>query len=269
MALSGAYRRMRTVLSPGEHAAGDQAFDLALPDPSRSFEQDAEWFVIRSGGRWRQIRFHDYGEIYSIPGLYEHLFYRVLQCNSPAVLRAELEAHLRSAEHPVEALRVLDLGAGNGMVAEELRGMGARTIVGIDILSEAAEAAERDRPGVYSDYFVLDLTQLVPEQRRAIREHRLNCLVSVAALGFGDIPSEAFIRAYELIDDGGWVAFTIKEDFVAEPRRSEFAQLIARAEATGALDVHVCRRFRHRMSTSGTPLPYLLYLGRKRGELPQ
>ena len=57
-------------------------------------------------------------------------------------------------------LRVLDVGAGNGMVGEELDRMGARHIVGVDIIPEAKEAAERDRPGVYDDYFVVDLTDV-------------------------------------------------------------------------------------------------------------
>ena len=40
-------------------------------------------------------------------------------------------------------LRVLDVGAGNGMVGEELDRMGAKHIVGVDIIPEAAEAAQR------------------------------------------------------------------------------------------------------------------------------
>jgi hypothetical protein len=37
-------------------------------------------------------------------------------------------------------------------------------------------------------------------------------MTSVAALGFGDIPPEVFESAFELVEDGGWAAFTIKED---------------------------------------------------------
>ena len=40
------------------------------------------------------------------------------------------------------------------MVGEELEELGASTIVGIDLLPEAAAAAVRDRPGVYDDYCV-------------------------------------------------------------------------------------------------------------------
>ena len=39
-------------------------------------------------------------------------------------------------------------------------------------------------------------------------------MTSVAALGFGDVPPEVFTAAFDLVEDGGWVAFTIKEDFL-------------------------------------------------------
>ena len=40
-------------------------------------------------------------------------------------------------------------------------------------------------------------------------------MTTVAALGFGDIPPDAFAAAFNLVEDGGHVAFTIKEDFIA------------------------------------------------------
>ena len=60
---------------------------IALPEPSLSMEQDSEWCVIRDEGQWQEIRFHDYEEIYMIPGLYERLFYDILKCNSPTTIR--------------------------------------------------------------------------------------------------------------------------------------------------------------------------------------
>jgi hypothetical protein len=80
--------------------------------------QDAEWCVVRVDGRWRQIRFHDYDQLYSVPGLYEKVIYDVLRCDSPHVVRNLLEAELADAAAPADELRVLDLGAGNGMVGE-------------------------------------------------------------------------------------------------------------------------------------------------------
>jgi len=68
------------------------------------------------------------------------------------------------------SLTALDLGAGNGIVGEELRAIGVSSIVGVDLLPEASAAAKRDRPTVYDDYLVADLTALTaPERERLAR----------------------------------------------------------------------------------------------------
>ena len=67
---------------------------VALPESSETMTQDAEWCVVRVNGSWRQIRFHDYEELYSVPGLYEKVIYDILRCDSPKVVRSLLEAEL-------------------------------------------------------------------------------------------------------------------------------------------------------------------------------
>ena len=227
-------------------------------------EQDCEFFLVKREGRWQQIRFHDYAQIYNIPGLYERLFYDILKCDSPAVLRRELTRQLDLAQTPAHSLRVLDLGAGNGMVGEQLAELDVELLVGADILPEAAQAARRDRAEVYDAYHVLDFTRLEESQEAELRQQRFNCLSCVAALGFGDIPEEAFATAFDLVRDGGWVAFTIKESFVLDSEQSEFARLIEQMTARGALEIRSQHRYRHRISTSGVPLHYVCYVGRKR-----
>jgi hypothetical protein len=59
-------------------------FDLAFPQANAGADQDAECCEVTLGGKTRRIRFHDYDEIYRVPGLYEHLFYEVLDCKSPS-----------------------------------------------------------------------------------------------------------------------------------------------------------------------------------------
>ena len=34
--------------------------EIALPEPSKSYEQDEEWCLARIEGEWREMRFHDY-----------------------------------------------------------------------------------------------------------------------------------------------------------------------------------------------------------------
>ena len=236
---------------------------VALPEPSLSMTQDAEWCVVHVDGGWRQIRFHDYDELYSVPGLYERVIYDILRCDSPHVVRSLLEAELVDSETSVNGLRVPDLGAGNGMVGEELADLGAEFIVGVDIIEEAAEATERDRPGLYENYHVVDMTALDGGQRRELEGYHFNVLTCVAALGFGDIPTRAFTAAYNLIRPGGWIAFNIKEEFLTNGDRSGFSGLIRAMLDDGTLELRQRRRYQHRLATDRHPLYYVAIVGIK------
>lgn len=244
-------------------------YPILLPDPEERLTQDAEWCRARIRGRWREVRFHDYQELYEIEGLYERLFYDVLQCESPATVRQLLESELAEADVAPDELRVLDLGAGNGIMGEELVDLGVDAVVGVDIIPEAAEAARRDRPEVYDDYHVVDMTNLPPDEREELEAHCFNCLTCVAALGFGDIPPRAFQEAYNLVEPGGWVAFNIKEDFLDGADRSGFSRLIADAVGEGHLCLRTTERYRHRLSTAGEPLHYVAMVGTKADDLPE
>jgi SAM-dependent methyltransferase len=244
-------------------------YEVTLPTQASSdFDQDQEWCEIVVGGEKRRIRFHDYHEIYSIPGLYEHLFYELLECDSPRAVTELLGQQLRESGRDAATLRVLEVGAGNGMVGRELNELGVSTIVGVDIIDEARMAAERDRPGVYEDYLVLDLTEIPADTRRELEAKDFNCLVTVAALGFGDIPPNAFAEAYNLVEKGGLVVFNIKEDFIADGDGSGFSRLIKQGLDDGALEIRSQRRYQHRLSVAGEPLYYVAIVAEKRADLP-
>ncbi len=253
------HQKSRTRMARGAASSPKVLF----PDRNPAVSQDQEWCLIAKDGCWQRVRFHDYAQVYRIPGLYEELFCNQLKCMSPFVVCRQLEMDLLAAGTMPSELRVLDLGAGNGMVGEELRQAGAGVVVGADILPEAAQAAERDRPGVYSEYYVLDLAKPTDDQRARLAEYHFNCLTCVAALGFGDIPPEAFVAAFNLIEENGWIAFNIKEEFVTNPQRSRFARLIETMVAEGALSVLSRRRYRHRFSKAGEALYYMAFVGRK------
>jgi len=245
-----------------------EKFDIRFPQGAEArYDQDEEWCEVRLDGEWRRLRFHDYHELYTIPGLYEQLFYEELECDSPRTVCELLSEHLEAADHKPEDLRVLDVGAGNGMVGEQLKEMGAGRIVGADIIEEAAEAAERDRPGVYDDYKVIDLTNIPDPEMRELTEIDFNCLTTVAALGFGDVPPDAFAAAYNLVQDGGYVAFNIKEDFIDGQDDSGFNRLIRNSVKEGCLELEAERHYRHRLSVAGEPLNYLAVVAQKRRNL--
>lgn len=256
-----------------ERGARKQASDnhllVALPERGRSMTQDAEWCVVRVNGEWRQIRFHDYDQLFAVPGLYERVIYDILRCDSPAKVRGLLEEELVATATPAEHLRVLDLGAGNGMVGEQLTDMGVELVVGVDIIKAAADATERDRPGIYTDYHVLDMTRLNHNQQRRLAGYEFNCLTCVAALGFGDIPPSAFMTAYNLITTGGWVAFNIKEDFLKDRDASGFARLIQAMIAHQTVKVQKQERYPHRLSTDRKPIHYVAFVGKKRRSIEE
>ena len=253
---------------PVDLEAARAGIRLALPEPGSKFSQDDEWCVVAEpDGTWAEYRFHDYDRIFRVPGLYEKIFYDVLGCDSPRFMVGLLQDALGGSGVEAGSLRVLDLGAGNGIMAEELTAVGVPYAVGVDILPEAREAAERDRPGLYADYHVADLTALPAAERDALAEHQLNALTVVAALGFGDIPPAAFRTAYDLVDDGGWIVLTIKDAFLAETDTSGFGGMIGESIRSGALEVVRRERFQHRLATDSTPLLYEGIIARKRAPL--
>ncbi|HNT39253.1 MAG TPA: methyltransferase domain-containing protein [Rubrivivax sp.] len=239
--------------------------DISFPitEPG-TLQQDQSYFLLREGDQMLRLRFHDYGAIYERPGLYEQLFYKRLQCNSPEKAREVLLKVLRDSHQDVHSLRVLDLGAGNGMMGELLD---AARVVGVDILPEARAACERDRPQAYDAYYVLDMTRLEDGQAREMKSWQLNAMTCIAALGFGDIPVSAFTQAYNLIETGGWVVFNIKETFLHECDVTGFSRLVKEMMLSDKLEVHHLERYRHRLSIDGAPLFYFLLVGRKRADI--
>ena len=248
------------------HLALDHGeLEVHFPRPEESLEQDEEYCEVLEDGEARRIRFHDYGEIYSIPGLYERIFYDALKCCSPQAVIGLLAEQLRAGE----LLRAFDVGAGNGMVAEQLDQIGSDLIVGADIIPEAEMAARRDRPDLYEDYYTLDLTDIPDDVREELEGYRFNCLASVAALGFGDMPPEAFAAAYNFVEDGGWVAFNIKSRFLSDngkPEPSGFAKMINAMIDDGTLELCAEREYRHRLSITSEPLHYVAMVARKRAD---
>lgn len=231
--------------------------------------QDEAYFYLMEGDRRERLRFHDYAQIYLRPGLYEQMFYERLQCNSPQKVASILQQTLTKTSTMGTALRVLDLGAGNGIMGEELKKYGVSRLVGLDIIPEARDAAFRDRPQVYDEYYVADVTAMSEDMREDLRDWRFDCLASVAALGFGDIPPRAFLSSLNLIEEGGWVAFNIKETFLDHSDTSGFSRFIRQLIFSEYLEVFHIEKYRHRLSIDGRPLFYFALAARKLAHIPE
>ena len=138
-------------------------------DELSNFNQDEAYFYLQGSGGKRKIRFHDYDEIYQVPGLYEQIFYDRLKCASPNKVASILESAVKQYQDNFSELRILDLGAGNGMMGEELKKHGVSRLIGVDIIPEAYDATVRDRPGIYDAYYVEDFTKLEDDTKEEIK----------------------------------------------------------------------------------------------------
>ncbi len=239
------------------------------PSDSEKLGQDEVLFTLIEDGEEKRFRFHDYDEIYKRPGLYEQLFYERLRCNSPEKVADLLQRALNTVREPVTELRVIDLGAGNGMMGEVLKREGVARLVGADIISEAREAAYRDRSTVYDDYYVNDFANLDADVLEELREWRFDCLTCVAALGFGDIPPRAFFNALKLVRTDGWLAFNIKETFLDHTEHAGFSRLVRELIFSKYLDIYHLERYRHRLSMEGKQLFYYALVGRMTASIPE
>jgi len=251
-----------------------QAIDYSIQfpeSPKQGLSQDREYFVIedKTHNRTYRIRFHDYQKIYSIQGLYEYLFHEKLKCCSPEIVCGLLREEVEKSPNEVEDLVVLDLGAGNGMVGELLHQIGVESVYGVDIIEEAAEAVERDRPNIYEDYYIADLTKMSDSFRKKLKAKEFNCMTTVATLGFGDIPPRAFAEGFNLLSTPAWISFNIKEDFFSDKDSTGFSLLIHRMMDAEIFKVYSRKCYQHRLSIENNPLYYIAFVGVKKAEIPQ
>lgn len=233
-----------------------------------TYDQDKAFFYLVESKGKKKIRFHDYDIIFNTPGLYEQIFYDRLKCSSPIKVTEILKSSVAQSLENFSELRVLDLGAGNGIMGAELKKCGVARLVGVDIIPEAQRANERDRPEVYDAYYIADFCDLNENERDEFSSWSLNCLTTVAALGFGDIPPRAFMEAFNIIQSQGWVAFNIKETFLDNSDTSGFSRMIRDLILSEYLDLCHLERYRHRFSIEGEPLYYFAIAGRKNNDIP-
>ncbi len=217
--------------------------------------------VTYEDGRTDRMRLHEYDRVYAIPGLYEEVVQNQLACASPARIAGAVLAAAEETGQAGPDLRVFDLGAGNGVVADELVRRGVGTLVGLDNAPTARDAAERDRPGVYAEYLVGDLSDH-PRVPAVIDDHGLNCLVAVGALGMGHITAKSFDGAWGHFPSGSWLGVTIPEQLV-DPGTSDFGDYLEAETAAGRLTVRSRERYRHRLLMDGTEVHYVAIVGRK------
>lgn len=226
-------------------------------------DQTEEALLVRhADGTTERLRLHEYNRVYALPGLYEEVVQHRLRCASPSRLAELLIGCAADAGTGPADLAVFDLGAGNGLVGEELRARGVQTLVASDSIAAARDAAQRDRPGLYREYLVGDTDDL-PQVAGLVSEHGLNALVAAGALGLGHISAESFHRLWSAFPVGAWFAVSVHED-LAQPGGSDFGDYLAGFEKRrDGGEILVRERFRHRLTMAGEPIAYIAIVARK------
>lgn len=205
-----------------------------------------EWIEFGPPRHRRRVPFHDYAAIYSVPGLYERVFYHELGMCSAEVVVGLYAGALCSLGRDGAGERVFDFGAGSGIGGAKLKvDVGVGTVVGLDIEPAAQEAAARDHPGIYDEFLVADLSASL-ETFDALAAHDFTAVVAISAIGAGHIPLELLADTVQrLLRPGGLFAYAV----AAELTPSFFDDFFARvpAERLGSCE------YVHRRQADGSP----------------
>ncbi len=226
------------------------AFTITFPPQEAERPGDEIVDVRFADGRKESLRIHDYDRVYAVPGLYEEIVQHRLDCRAPAEVASLLAEGADRVGWARGDVRVLDVGAGNGVSGEAQAALGLNPVVGVDILPEARLAALRDRPGLYDLYLSTDLRELDTDAVREVRRLAPNALACVGAMGSGHLPAGALAAALELLTDEALFAYAVDPE-LKEPSADALRDLLAGMERAGQLEEVERRRYRHRMTVDG------------------
>lgn len=245
------------------------AYSLRSPATLQSvYDEPDETCEVLIDGQWKSFRVSDHRAMFVHPGLYEQLVIDQLQCTTPQRAIGTFGEVLFDWCGSPSDLRVLEIGAGNGLVAAELRHLGASAIFGIDHRPEASEAARRDRPWAYDIYLLGRLSMRKSQLRRHVEAFAPNCLVMLAGDNEESLDATAFAAAWNLLAEQSWVVFSMTEAASPAGRQAKFQQLIRRMTELGCIQMECYRRYVHRVTMGGVPLCHVLFVARKLKPVP-
>jgi len=112
-------------------------------------------------------------------------------------------------KHVPRAARILDAGAGTGLVGEFLHRLGYENLVAMDLSAEMLEEArKKDR---YREYH-----QMVMGEPLAFASDSFDAVVSTGVLTTGHAPPGSFDELVRITRPGGHIIFTLRTDVYAE-----------------------------------------------------
>ena len=109
------------------------------------------------------------------------------------------------AKHVPADAKVLDAGAGTGLVGEQLVASGFRNLHGIDLSPRMLEVARRK--GIYRD-----LQQMTLGERLAFATDTFDAVISVGVFTMGHAPAHAFDELARITKPGGSIVFSLRPE---------------------------------------------------------
>jgi SAM-dependent methyltransferase len=197
----------------------------------------------------RTTGLHDYAALYAVQGLYEAVYVERLGSGSPALLAAALAEVVPPDARP--GRRVLDAGAGTGLVGEHLVRTGFAPVWAVDLEPASPVAVLRDRPEHHRDARALDLLAPTDADRAWLGEVAPDVVTVSGAVGFGHLPAPAFAVLTDLLPAGGLLAVTVAPDLAVSPELAEHAAVLLGPSCS----VVARREGLHRRTGTGEPLP--------------
>ncbi len=119
--------------------------------------------------------------------------------NAPANTSALL------AKHVAKPARILDAGAGTGLVGESLRQLGFTDLVAIDLSTGMLEEARRKQ--VYGEFHQMVLGETLDFETAVF-----DAVISVGVFTFGHAPASAFNELVRVTKPGGHIVFSLRTD---------------------------------------------------------
>jgi SAM-dependent methyltransferase len=243
-----------------------QNYQISFPEVS-GLSQGEEYFYATISGKRQKIQLHDYQSIYQHPFLYEAVLCDVLKYGTPQEIIKALEQVVEGENISPQDMNVLEIGAGSGVFGEHLANFGVGKLTGLDIEPLAKEAAFRDRPGLYHDYFVLDLINLTSVQSERLLERQFNCVAVAAATGWGNhIPVAGFQAAFDHLMPNGLFVYHVKRD-KDDAECVELSRWVDNLMNEKVLDCKFHDSCFHRQTIDGQNIYYDVIIGIKRSKL--
>ncbi|XP_046552918.1 uncharacterized protein LOC124262456 [Haliotis rubra] len=168
----------------------------------------------------------------SVAGVYDETW-KARKYTDPEFLSTSVADYF--GEEKASSLRVLDIGSGTGMVAEELRKRGIHNIDGLDPSKGMRDEAMKKN--VYRNYYLEFMDGHYIED---IGTDAYDCVVAAGTFNSGLLPCAALPEMIRAVKPGGLMCFGIFDSvFSSVPEyKHRLGPLMSRLEEQGAWKLH-------------------------------